>query len=338
MKQKLYTQPTIILLLNLVITDLILLVCHLPFVISAGFSGGFIIGETDAVRCKFCDVGVLSHIFTLNSVYTITLMSFDRFLFIYKPLRYQQYITPWRIVLAIVLTWILTAVVGLLPAMGYGDIIFYRPLFSCFVAFSLSESYYYIILLSVAILPLIPLVNFNLWVCVVVQKNIRIVYSTRRLANPGDLSNGAVFKSMRKRRHKKELNLIRVFGVLFVTNFLTWLPVTTFAILLVSDVNVPSGVGAAVNIFFMSQVLLHPLVETCLIQEVRNPLHSVLKCCCGQMRDKLASENSSKIEQSRRRSDAPVYSRCGCLEVCSVAVMLHHHSTSTEEDTSHEMT
>ena len=84
-KQKLYTQPTIILLLNLVITDLVLIVSHLPLVMVTGFYGEYILGGSDCIRCSVCKTGFITVVITFNSIFTLSLMSIDGFLFIYKP-------------------------------------------------------------------------------------------------------------------------------------------------------------------------------------------------------------------------------------------------------------
>jgi hypothetical protein len=81
-KQRLYTQPTIILLLSLVITDLVLLVLHLPLVAIVGFHGEYLFGNSDNTRCRICGMtGAISVWFSLISIFTISIMSVDRFLF-----------------------------------------------------------------------------------------------------------------------------------------------------------------------------------------------------------------------------------------------------------------
>ena len=59
------------------------------------------------------------------------------------------------------LTWIIAAVIAMLPAMGYGEVVFYRSLLTCFVAASFSSSYYVLITLLSVISPLVALVTFN---------------------------------------------------------------------------------------------------------------------------------------------------------------------------------
>ena len=104
-KEKLYHQPTVILLLNLVLNDFIMLVYAVPVQIVTGFAGEFILGDTNIVRCRVCDSEVLNLLFSLMSIYTIAFMAFDRFLYIYKPLRYEKIITSQRTVVLLIILW-----------------------------------------------------------------------------------------------------------------------------------------------------------------------------------------------------------------------------------------
>ncbi len=105
-KEKLYHQPTIVLLLNLVLNDLIVLCFGLPARMVTGFAGEFVFGSTDAVRCLTCHVGLISMIFAIMSLYIISIMAFDRFLYIYKPLHYEKVVTSFRMMVVLFNVWI----------------------------------------------------------------------------------------------------------------------------------------------------------------------------------------------------------------------------------------
>ncbi len=141
-KYHLYHQPTIVLLMSLALSDLMVLVLSLPFEVSMGYAGEFNFGDSDYRRCRICLVGVINIAFTLTSVFTVVLISFDRFIFIYKPLHYEMLITPTRTVITACLTWILTFVLLIFPIVGQGDAIFYKPIVSCTIDSSLENSYY----------------------------------------------------------------------------------------------------------------------------------------------------------------------------------------------------
>jgi hypothetical protein len=321
-KQRLYTQPTIILLLNLVITDLILLMIYAPWATAVGLHGEIFFGPSDAVRCALCEVGVVTHVFALNAIYTLSLMAFDRFLFIYRPLRYEQYITSVRVVMVLVLSWTLTILVGIMPVFGYGEVAFYPTFLSCLLVFRLNNSYYSLILVSVTLLALLPLLVFNMCVCCIVQKNIRSIYGDRKLGKtPTEALSvqNETCKAQKRTRQKKELNLIRVFGGLFCINCGTWVPVLTVAFLFILEVSVPAPVVNVAVILFISQVVLHPLVETGLLQEVRKPLLKVL-CCC--YRPRPASQGRKDVTHPGKDSP-PGSSIRDCWRVCDTALTLH---------------
>ena len=154
-KQKLYTQPTIILLLSLVITDLVLIVSHLSLVMVTGFYGEYIFGGSDSIRCSVCKTGFITVVFTFNSIFTISLMSIDRFLFIYKPLHYERYITKWRTVVAIAVAGLIAAVLSTPPLLGFGEFVFFRHSIICSLDLVSDNNGYRILVTVVAIIPVI---------------------------------------------------------------------------------------------------------------------------------------------------------------------------------------
>ena len=94
-RKKLYdNNPTIMLLLNLAITNLLLGLLVMPFNIITGFSGEYLFGNNDIDRCHVCQTGVFLIILPWLSVHTISLMSFDRFVYLKWPLNYAILITP----------------------------------------------------------------------------------------------------------------------------------------------------------------------------------------------------------------------------------------------------
>ena len=199
-KDHLYHQPTIILLMSLALSDLMVLVFSLPFEVSMGYAGEFIFGDSDYRRCRICLVGVTHIAFTLTSVFTVVLMSFDRFIFIYKPLHYEMLITPTRTVIAACLLWVLTFVLLIFPIAGQGDVIFFKPFLSCTIDFSLKNSYYYLIVFLLVCTGIIMLLIFNIWVICIVLKNIKAIYkdqeSSRKGKNTGKDRSADINKSI----------------------------------------------------------------------------------------------------------------------------------------------
>ena len=287
-KQKLYTQPTIILLLSLVITDLVLLVFHLPLVMVTGFSGEYVFGSSDSVRCSVCsNTGFVSMLCSGNATFTISLMSIDRFLFIHMPLHYDRYITKWRTAVAIAVAWLVAVAICVLPLVGFGAIIYTKGNFSCHIYLGPKYGIFLLVLLCLAILPVIVL---NVWVCCIVQRNIHAIYKvgqSMKISTSTELSE--VCQSVKKKRHEKERHLYLVFGGLLCSNIITWLPIIVTSLILVSGSAVSPDALAAAQALFFSQVAVHPIIETALLKEVRVPLLAILFCCCAAVKAKISS-------------------------------------------------
>ena len=332
-KEKLYTQPTIILLLNLVLTDLILIVFHIPFQVAVGIAGEYNIGENDYERCWTCNIGgVMNIIFQLNVISTIALMSFDRFLFVYKPLKYERIITIFRTMLVLALTWIITIVVAILPLVGYGDNIFIPFLLSCSSDSSLVTGDYAVVGLVYGILCFIAIVVFNIWLSCIVMKNIRAVYNVNGLPATSSSDGDKLYASMKKKRHQKQLHLVRVFGGLLCVSVITWLPVLILTIVQIAGEQPPQVLTNIFFVFLSSLVILHPFVETLLIKEVWKPFKKMIVLfCCTKSKTKLLSADRSDgrvccgcYGNGAESSRSPGCSGCGFLEICNVALFLNH--------------
>ena len=324
-KQKLYTQPTIILLLNLVITDLVLLVFHLPLVMVTGFSGEYILGGSDRIRCSVCKTGFVTLIiFTFNSIFTISLMSLDRFLFIYKPLHYERYITKWRTVVAIAVAGLIAAVLSILPLFGFGEIVFFCEAITCGLDTTLENNGYPILLIVVVVAAIIPVIVRNIWVCCIVQRNIRAIYKVKSAAS----GHTEVCRTLKKKGQEKQLHLCRVFGTLLFFNIIFWLPIIVVSMILFANMPVTSTSVVFAQIFFLSQSTVHPIIETTLIKEVQVPLKSLLLCCCIEIKTKWLCKKDSSFAgagghfNGESSSEHPSKScNCPLLEICGDAVL-----------------
>ena len=140
--KKIYKQPAHILLLSLSLSDSVLLLIYVPQGVVTGFAGEFVFGSSDDLRCKVCRIGIITTWFAIMSLYTISLMSLDHFLFIYIPLRYQRTITLRRMTAAVIIVWICCTIISVLPIFGLGQIDFTRELSSCTVNFFQWRRYY----------------------------------------------------------------------------------------------------------------------------------------------------------------------------------------------------
>ena len=278
-KKRLYHQPTIMLLLNLVGTDILILLIHYPNIIVIGIARGYVFGSTDVMRCQTCKFVIFVPLtLTMDSLFVIALISFDRFLFIYKPLQYQRKTNKRRTLVSIASTTMLSIAIGVIPAITPGAIVYDTDMFC---SISIKIYWYIIVFISVACIALVVIVVCNIWVIYIVLMNIKEVYNIRkslytlekRKSLMQDLS-----ERVRDERHKKQLHLFRVFGGLLLSNILTWFPLVLYFVLKILNVNMPLWVFSLVNVIFLSQVAIHPILETILITDVREPLKEMVTC------------------------------------------------------------
>ena len=82
----------------------------------------------------FCRInGFLGILFCLSSILTLSILSLDRYVCIVKPFRYEIWITSKRIKIVLVLQWIFSALIALVPLTGWGNYIFYPQKGFCFI-------------------------------------------------------------------------------------------------------------------------------------------------------------------------------------------------------------
>ena len=338
LKKKLYTQPTIILLLNLVLTDIFTLILHASSQVWVGFNGEYNYGGTDSIRCKVFQFGVPITVLPLTALYTVSYMSFDRFMLIYKPLKYDKIITCFRTLLVLGVTWVFHALISILPVISYGNAIFIQDLLAC--AFNHSHNYLYVILTTVLI-PMVPTLVCNiLWLLCIVQKNIRANYSVRRSpsSTASNQEEDRFYKVMKKQRHQKELHLVWVFVALVCCNLVTWLPIIIQALYFSLKMHFQPVFSTVAIVLFTSQALPHPFVETVLIKEVREQHKMIMLYCCVKINPSNITSSSPEPRHGccgycGDDAQSPGRSGCGLLDMCNAAILLNSSRSSRSDST-----
>ena len=299
--RRLYKETTHILLVNLAISDFLVCLLVMPQTIVSGFAGGYVFGSSDYVRCQVCQMGLIMTNLTLFSVYILGLMSVDRFIFIKFPLNYERYITVPRVIASVVLAWVLSISVAVLPFSGFGEIRYAHVLSACFSSFVGRSFIYMMFIVMLALIPVTVIIITNIWISCIVCKQIREVYRVRKTLSSSE-ERRAQHEQMRKRivkkKNAKQLKLIRVFGAILIATFVVWLPfVLNVVVVLTVDLSkVPLGWYVFIYICINLHAVLHPLIEGCLIPEIKLTFMKVLgislclKVC--KKEDSLSEDNS----------------------------------------------
>ena len=291
-QQKLYKQPTHILLLNLAISDSLVCLLVMPMVIVAGFAGSYIFGGNDYVRCQVCQTGLILTALTLISIWNIGFLSVDRFIYIKFPLRYSRYVTAPRIIILVCVSWVLSISAAVMPLAGFGEIKYSYSTSACIVNIlgKAENVYYTITLLVLNLIPVMVAVVTNIWIACLVNKEIGIIYKIRKSFSSSRqlrTQKRNTQKQIRRKKNKKQLTLVRVFGAILVACIVVWFPLVVHIILLLTiDPNdIPLGIYVIVYLCLILHSVLHPLIEGCFIPEIKTTFKNILgvslcgKCC-----------------------------------------------------------
>lgn len=306
-RKQLYHQPTFILLLNLALIDVLLCMLVLPVNIISGFAGEFFFGDNDHTRCQVCQVGVIFTTLTFLSLYSMSLISLDRFLFIRRPLKYEQMLTVKRTVIIVLGTWLLCIVISILPIFGFGHIDFAKRTALCTVNCA-GNIRYLLVLSGLSLLPLTVLIVTNVWLIVIVQKHIRQIYTTHDSclsSTEKEIKLRNLVRRIKERRNQKQLHLVRVFGAIFATNICTWLPilVVTISCSALNMESVPLPFVTFSYLALVSQSVLHPILEASLVRDIRIYILRILCYCCHEKFSRYTTRSSEEATTNQVQAD-----------------------------------
>ena len=278
-QQKLYNQSTHILLLNLAVSDFLTCTLVIPLIFVAGFAGGYVFGVSDYMRCQVCQTGLILTALAVFSINVVGMMSLDRFIFIKFPLHYDKFVTVPRVIFAVILVWLLSIAQSLIPLSGFGLITYGRSISACTLDFE--GIFYAILVVGLSLIPVAITIITNIWIACIVRKQIRMIYRTRRsFGNREALKeyNQKMRKKIRGKRHRKQLALLRAFGAIIITNFISWIPLVVYSVLLliIDEDLIPVGIDILSFLSFLTHSVFHPLIEGCFIPEIKHTFKKVL--------------------------------------------------------------
>ncbi len=298
-KEKLYQQPSVNLLLNLIVTDIAFLVLVVPLLIVTGFAGEFILGNSDKTRCWTCRFSFVTLTLLYNSLFTIGLMSLDRFFYIYKPLQYDRIVSKKWMIVPILLAWIFSLTIGatFLFIPGIENNKFQAVVLSCV---SDINYIFVVVIIVIGFAVLVVIFITNVLIIRIVLKNLKLIYLKRKSTigtTAEDLTRREIRTRINKTRHAKQLHLFRVFGALMLSYIFTWLPyISVLVALIVKNFEtVPHTYITVSFILFYSQAVIHPMLQTVFIADVRRPLKKLIKNSIFCLK---TSHNSSDLEDS----------------------------------------
>lgn len=329
--QHLYKEPTYILFLNLAITDLLVCILVMPFTVMSGFVGSYILGDSDGSRCKWCMTAVIFVTLSLVSLHTLALMSLDRFIFIKLPMKYHRVVTVRKSVCCVMVLWVLCISVSLCPVLGFGDVSFGLSIASCTITLKeatrvTSNVHYFIFLVAVAVFPLSVLVATNTWIACIVQKHIRGIYVSLKGSLPSDQEQVTISirRRLNKEKNHKQLQFMRVFGAILLSNLVTWLPliIRIMAVAVKGNDEFPNWVYVSVYLSISFTAVFHPLIQASLLPEIRkNFKFFIARVICWWKSVGHSGGVSDRKTEVTGESSKGICPNCFCLDILGATVL-----------------
>lgn len=314
-RHKLLRAPPHVILFSLSISDLLLTLLIMPVSVITAIAGDFPFGSSDNTRCRVCQYGVIFSILSISSLHHIALLSLDRFLYVRVAVGYERHVTKIRTLFAVAAVWFISLLIGIQPLFGFGAIGYSSSIGACVPAFygetSLTKNSYYLLLFFVeALIPISVITFCNVGLLYMAWKHVRIRAIRRRQYSTDNLNiSGTVEAKVNHDHRKQQLQLIKVFGAIFIGNLITWAPVLCLS--LVSQIIdfdiITSEVIAFVYMSYISYALIHPLLECCLMSDVRKKIKDLLYimiCSVHTCKKHLLSREDASIAENSRKNES----------------------------------
>jgi hypothetical protein len=330
LKKKLFTRPSVMLMLNLAIANFFICLLFLPFNIVLGVLVKGFNQEEFVPMDKACGAFVLQIALIITSIYIVALMSLDRAVYLKRPLTYKDIVTPWRMFFAIVIVWIFCAALGLPPLVGFGRVGYVPSLVTCSIynrdpSDPHNKSYPAYLILVVTFATIGTLIQLVGCACIIyiTRKHyidrLRRVFDSVRHREHQDF-NRQTRRSMRRilesqsssasivlsNYNKSQIQLVKVFGAIFIVSMLTVVPFLAFgtSVLIIGDrMSLVKTILHPISYMSMiSRSVIYPILEAYMTYETRDVIKRFFSTCtkrlpcCGMKSNNDAV--SSRVESS----------------------------------------
>ncbi|XP_067127063.1 probable G-protein coupled receptor [Centruroides vittatus] len=260
----------------------------------------------------FCHVtGFLNTLLTLSDIFTVCAVSVDRYIFLAHPLLHSTNITGFRTIIIIIVTWIISVIISVLPLVGWGRYSFQPNRARC--SYSLSREPYtrsYVITIAVVgfLLPL------SLYLCMYIAI-FHIAKSSQRQVRPTPLrittisqltattvgerhSDTSILSTSLTIIGLKKISKAAKTLLLITGTFIFFFSPQFLVELFTFEDNLPYEAGLFLSWLNYASLALHPILYSCLNCFIREEivafLRSLKTCCCYNNSE--ITNGSSEVE------------------------------------------
>ena len=294
LKKHLYHNPSVLLLLNITVTDLMVCLVIKPMLIVPGLAGDFIFGNSDSVRCQVCMYDVIIFLtLIMQSIFTLLLSTIDRLIYLKKPLRYKSLITPKKILILLPFVLLASLLLSLPPLFGE---IGYGSFGVCLMEFddsnlTATSSIYIILLMVVLVSSVVGTIIGTIWALCIARKHI-----FKRHHESMESIDTAINREKENISLKQKFVVYRIFIAIIVTNIIGWLPffVSVIARFSIEGDSIHPAFDGVAFVMILSQPVVHPILQVFLVGKVRNAMRECLKfmLMCRRNRKKHSSNQT----------------------------------------------
>lgn len=328
--KKIYSEePAAVMLLNLALTDLFLCIYIIPFNLVPGITGEFKFGSSDKARCEVCQTGVIFVILLLVLLNNFAVMSVDRLIYIKWAIHYYRIMRPWKLIVFILVSWIVSTVVAIPPVFGFGELQFSTAVGFCTIKFSgngkfTKNIYYLIVVLFFILVPLGILGVTNTWVIFIAQKHVRKLYADTKAQKKQ--FRKSFYQAIKKKHNNVQINFVKMYAAIFITFIVTWTPIVIRLLIGVGNEGLEFDAAVRVlasvaYIMLLSQVMVYPSLMAVLVPEVRRRLVEIVKRFQRGMSVRPTHNEIEHSKWSRQSSGASIIQNVSVVELGHVAIL-----------------
>ncbi len=263
---KILKQSSNIFLTNFVLGNLVMVVLFMPTIIITVATGEWSFGRTTRqknITCNF--IGFLYGQSLFLSTFTLTAISFDRFLFIVKPFVHKRYMNTGVAVFIVIASWILSGLLCIPPFFGINTYSFSTSSGTCIPFWGTNSSTVYLVsAFSVIAICIVTIAVTSIWTFCFARNFIKNISSSQ------DGSEHVYNTRIRK--------ILGIFGAMLIVTALTYAPgIAVFIVgIIISFDAIPSHVFTAMNVLFYTITISNPIIQAFFRKELNNFV--VTKC------------------------------------------------------------
>ena len=268
-----WKQPSNIFLTNMLLNNLVIILLVMPFSIITAASGEWIFGSTVNQKESVCQFAacLLSYGFFVATE-SLVLVSFDQFFYIVKALQYDKYMTVNKAVIIVAVSWILAAILSILPLLKFGVYEFSNSFGTCIPGWEGQIGHSIFTFLVILIL-VVSIIVTTIWTLCFTRK-----YLKDKATGP-ILTQGSnhVYASQQRR-------IIGLFGMLILVHLLSYTP-GLIVIIISLFTALPSEAYAVIFILYLLLTSLVPLVQSFFRRDIKEAIGKIKMKCLNKVQE-----------------------------------------------------